>query len=130
MTSENITLYFKQGSSDKVYQASLEEVEYNRFVVNFAYGRRGATLKTGTKTQTPVDYASAKKIYDKLVKSKTAEGYAPGAEGPQYVHTDADTRDTGIHCQSLNFITATEARRLIKDDEWWAQGKYDGKRML
>jgi len=40
MTSENITLYFKQGSSDKVYTASLEEVENNRFVVNFAYGRR------------------------------------------------------------------------------------------
>jgi len=130
MTSEYITLYFKQGSSDKVYNVSLEEVEHNRFVVNFAYGRRGATLKTGTKTKTPVDYASAKKLYDKLVKSKTAEGYVPGAAGPQYVHTDADTRDTGVHCQLLNFIEAAEAERLIKDDAWWAQKKYDGKRML
>jgi bifunctional non-homologous end joining protein LigD len=130
MTSEKITLYFKQGNSDKVYQAALEAVEHNRFVVNFAYGRRGATLKTGTKTKIPVDYASAKKLYDKLVKSKTSEGYAPGAAGPQYVHTDADTRDTGVQCQLLNFIEAAEAERLIKDDAWWAQKKYDGKRML
>ncbi len=130
MKTEHITLYFKQGSSDKVYHASLEEVEDDRFVVNFAYGRRGATLKTGTKTKSPLGYDAARKIYDKLVKSKTSKGYVPGAEGPQYVHTDADTTDTGIHCQLLNFIEEAEAERLINDDDWWAQEKYDGKRML
>ena len=108
MTSENITLYFKQGSSDKVYTASLEETENKRFVVHFAYGRRGATLTTGTKTKTPVDYASAKKIYDKLVKSKTAKGYKPGAESPLYVHTDTDMKDTGVQCQLLNFIEESQ----------------------
>ncbi|MCP4403093.1 MAG: WGR domain-containing protein [bacterium] len=130
MPSETITLYFKRGGSDKVYTAALEEVEHKRFVVNFAYGRRGATLKTGTKTSTPVEYADAKKIYDKLVKSKTSKGYAPGTAGPQYVHTDADTRDTGVQCQLLNFIEEAGAERLIQDDDWWAQEKYDGKRML
>ncbi len=130
MKSENITLHFKQGSSDKVYSASLEEVEDKHFVVNFAYGRRGATLTTGTKTKTPVDYASAKKTYDKLVKSKTSKGYTPGTEGPQYVHTDADMKDTGIQCQLLNFIEKTHVTRCINDDNWWAQEKYDGKRML
>ncbi len=130
MTSENITLYFKQGNSDKIYTASLEEAENNRFVVNFAYGRRGATLTTGTKTKTPVDYDSAKKAYDKLVKSKTSKGYAPGAEGPQYVHADTDTRDTGIQCQLLNFIEESHVTQYIQDDDWWAQEKYDGKRML
>jgi bifunctional non-homologous end joining protein LigD len=30
----------------------------------------------------------------------------------------------------LNFIEEAEAERLIKDDDWWAQEKYDGKRML
>ena len=130
MTSENITLYFKQGRSDKVYTVSLEEVENGRFVVNFAYGRRGATLRTGTKTKTPVNYASAKKTYTKLVKSKTSKGYAPGAEGPQYVHTDTDTRDTGVRCQLLNFIGESKVTQCIHDDDWWAQEKYDGKRML
>ena len=61
MISERISLYLKQGKSDKVYNASLEEVEGNHFLVNFAYGRRGATLRTGTKTKKPVKYASARK---------------------------------------------------------------------
>jgi len=130
MKSENITLYFKQGRSDKVYTASLEEVGSNSFVVNFAYGRRGSTLKTGTKTKTPAAYDSAKKTYDKLVKSKTSKGYKPGAEGPQYVHTDTDTRDTGIQCQLLNFIEESQVSQYIDDDDWWAQEKYDGRRML
>jgi bifunctional non-homologous end joining protein LigD len=130
MKSEKMTLYFKQGTSDKVYNASIEEGEDNGFVVNFAYGRRGATLTTGTKTKTPVDYASAKKIYDKLVKSKTSKGYTPGEEGPQYVHTDADAKDMGVQCQLLSFIEESQVTQLIHDDGWWAQEKYDGKRML
>ncbi len=130
MKSESITLYFRQGTSDKVYQASLEEAGDGKFAVNFAYGRRGATFTTGTKTQEPVDYASAKKIYDKLVKSKTVKGYTPGQDGPQYVHTDADSRETGVQCQLLNFIEESEAESLISDRSWWAQEKYDGKRML
>ncbi len=128
MISEKIALYFKQGSSDKVYHASIEEAGNNNFVVNFAFGRRGSTLKTGTKTKTAVDYVSAKKIYDKLVKSKTAEGYILGAEGTHY--TDADTKDMGVQCQLLNFIEESQVAQFIYDDDWWAQEKYDGKRML
>ncbi len=128
MKSEKIALYFKQGSSDKVYNASIEEADSNSFVVNFSYGRRGATLTTGTKTKTPVDYASARKIYDKLVKSKTSKGYAPGKQGSQY--TDADTNDTGVRCQLLNFIEESNVTQFINDKDWWAQEKHDGKRML
>ncbi len=47
-------------------------------MVNFAYGRRGATLSTGTKTSTPVDYQTAKHTYDKLVREKMAKGYTAG----------------------------------------------------
>jgi len=82
------------------------------------------------KTKTPVDYASAKKIYDKLVKSKTSKGYTPGEEGSKYVHTDTDMKDTGVHCQLLNFVEEAVALQLIKDNKWWAQEKYDGRRML
>ncbi len=130
MKSENITLYFKQGKSDKIYKASMEEVAGDGFIVNFAYGRRGSTLKTGTKTKTPVDYDKAQKIYNKLVKSKTSKGYAPGEDGSRYVHTDADSRETGVQCQLLNFVEESEAMRLNDDGGWWAQEKHDGKRML
>ena len=90
--SERITLYYREGSSDKVYQASIEP-QGELFVVNFAYGRRGSTMNTGTKTQTPMDYHSAKSIYDKLVREKKAKGYTEGPDGTR--HTAATGAGTG-----------------------------------
>ena len=37
---ESTTLYFKEGSSDKIYQAAIEQQEAG-YLVTFAYGRRG-----------------------------------------------------------------------------------------
>ena len=128
-TPETITLYYREGSSDKTYQASIEP-KAGGFVVNFAFGRRGSTLQTGTKTAQPVDYAAAKKIYDKLVAEKTAKGYTPGESGTPYQHTDLQARATGVLPQLLNPIDEAEAEKLIADDNWWAQEKLDGKRVL
>ena len=45
------TLHYREGSSDKVYHVRLEaNGSPDKFLVNFAYGRRGATLQCGTKT--------------------------------------------------------------------------------
>jgi len=128
MKPEKITLYFQQGKSDKIYKAALEEQD-GLFLVNFAYGRRGATLKTGTKTQTPVAYEKAKKIYDKLVLTKSAKGYVPNADESDYVY-ETDQVKTGIHCQLLNPIEELELTEFINNKEWWGQEKMDGKRML
>ena len=86
MKSEKITLYFKQTDADKIYTASLEAIDNGGFVVNVAYGDRGSTLTIGTKTKTPVNYEAAKKIYDTLVKRKTAKGYSPSEQEAQYLH--------------------------------------------
>ena len=67
--TQRTTLHYREGSSDKVYQASIEP-QGEGFVVNFAYGRRGSTMSTGTKTQAPVDYDTAKTIHEKLVREK------------------------------------------------------------
>ena len=125
---EQITLYFKQGTSDKVYKASLEE-KNNLFIVNFAYGRRGSTLKTGTKTQEPVEFEKAKKIYDKLVNDKASKGYIPSEDSSTYTY-DSDKVQTGIHCQLLNPIENEELLEKIEDNQWVLQEKMDGKRML
>jgi len=127
--NESIELAFKEGSSDKVYQAELKE-EPSGYVVNFAYGRRGNTLATGTKTAAPVEYATAKKVYDKLVHSKTVKGYKPeGGEDLGIKVVDAK-QDTGLRPQLLNEITEEEADKYINDDRWCAQEKNDGRRKI
>ena len=126
---ERITLYFRQGSSDKVYQAAIEPAD-DGFVVNFAYGRRGSALTTGTKTNAPVSLEEAQRIYTKLVTEKTAKGYTPGESGTPYQHSDRAEQVSGILPQLLNSIDAEEATVLITDPDWCVQEKFDGRRML
>src|ERR1035437_2430826 len=130
---QHIELEFREGTSDKVYRAAIEAAD-NGFVVNFAYGRRGATLSTGTKTTMPVTYGEATSIYEKLVLSKTAKGYKPvGGTQTQGIGTsvtDRERRDTGLRAQLLNPITEDEADKYLTDDDWCAQEKFDGRRML
>jgi bifunctional non-homologous end joining protein LigD len=73
---KNISLYFKEGSSDKEYHIQLIPMEKG-FVVNFQYGRVGNTLTPGTKTPIAVSEAEADKVYNKLVKEKMGKGYQP-----------------------------------------------------
>ena len=126
---EQITLYYREGSSDKVYQTCIEPKD-GGYVVNFAYGRRGATLSTGTKTAEPVDYTTAKRIYDRLVAEKTAKGYTPGADGTPYRHTDREGRSTRIYCQLLNPVDKGQLESLLQNPDFWLQEKHDGRRLL
>ncbi len=73
-------LVFQEGRSDKVYEVDLCEVSANRYVVNFRYGRRGATLKEGAKTTQPVMLTEAEKIFALLVAEKTKKGYKDEAK--------------------------------------------------
>ena len=129
---QSTTLFFRQGSSDKIYQAAIEEVtgDNDAFLVNFAYGRRGSTLKTGTKTQKPVTREKATTIFDKLITSKQAKGYSPGEDGTPYVGTGSENISTGIHCQLLNSIEEDEVSRLLTDSKHCLQEKFDGRRLL
>jgi bifunctional non-homologous end joining protein LigD len=126
---EQITLYFRQGSSDKVYQASIAQ-QNGGFAVHFAYGRRGTTLQTGTKTQEPVPYDQAKNIYDRLVAEKAAKGYTPGEDGTPYQRTDKADQFSGINCQLLNPIEDDQVHRYIENPAFCAQEKFDGRRVL
>ena len=127
----NTELEYREGASDKVYNVAIEE-SGKGFVVNFAYGRRGSTLNTGTKTQSPVSLEEAQAIHDKLVKSKTTKGYKPVNSGTAIgmIATDQEQRDTGLRPQLLNPITEDDASAYLDDDRWCAQEKYDGRRML
>jgi len=123
-------LYYREGSSDKVYNCQIETAG-ERFVVNFSYGRRGSTLNTGTKTNVPVEYESALRIFDKLVKEKKAKGYTDGEAGTPYQHSEQlQQQPSGILPQLLNAIDEVEASNLMANENWCMQEKYDGRRLI
>ena len=121
------TLYYREGSSDKVYQCQIEQAG-ERFLVNFAYGRRGGTLNTGTKTNVPVSLDDAKRIFDKLVKEKRSKGYSEGESGTPYQHSDQ--QPSGTLPQLLNPIDESQVLSLMNDDNWCMQEKQDGRRLI
>ena len=129
MVKESIALSYQEGASDKVYNAEIIENQ-DGFLVNFAYGRRGNTLVTGTKTKESVTYDLAKKTYDKLVKSKTSKGYKEKGENGQVINTVTDKQDTGIRPQLLNELTEEEAMSYIRDPAYCMQEKFDGRRRM
>ena len=126
---KQITLYYREGSSDKVYQVQLKPQD-GAWVVNFQYGRRGNTLTSGTKTQSPVEYANAKKTYDKLVKEKTSKGYTPGEDGTPFAGTEQSGQVSGILPQLLNPMDESDLEYFISSPAHWMQEKYDGRRIL
>ncbi len=75
-------LKFQDAKSDKVYEVDLCEAGEGKYLVNFRYGRRGANLKEGTKTEEPVTLEKAEKLFSSLVNSKTKKGYKDDAATP------------------------------------------------
>jgi len=124
------SLYFREGSSDKEYHATIEP-KGDGYVVNFAYGRRGSTLAAGTKTAVPVPLEQAQAIHQKLVASKVAKGYrVTGDSSMPYQQSGDEGRDTGIRCQLLNAVEESELSRLLTDNRHCLQEKHDGRRLL
>lgn len=124
---KTITLYCKEGTADKVYQVTLEESGTGH-VVNFANGRRGGTMRTGTKTSSPVTIDEANKIYDKLIKEKLSGGYKPGEDSVQYQSIASEKEMTGLRPQLL--AETREESTFLTDDDIVMQEKHDGERCM
>ena len=74
----SVRLWMKEGRSDKIYEIDLVDLERPddaRYLVNFRYGRRGSSLRDGTKTSSPVSRANAEKLFDSVMVSKINDGY-------------------------------------------------------
>ncbi len=82
---KSIQLFFQEGNSDKVYEIELLESGVDAYVVNFRYGRRGGTLKEGTKTVFPVSLAEAEKLFAELENEKRKKGYADEGENANFI---------------------------------------------
>lgn len=129
-TIQSASLHYREGASDKVYHASIEPKD-DGYVVTYAYGRRGTTLTTGTKTDLPVPLETATKLFNKLVASKLAKGYRRVGEAAlPYAQKGNEGTDTGIRCQLLNPVDEIRLTELMDDKRHWLQEKHDGRRLL
>lgn len=134
-------LFFQEGSSDKVYHATMIDEGGGAFTVEVEWGRRGSTLNRGRKA-VKVSRAAAQKMYDKLVREKTGKGYEvltdevkPAAVAPPEGE-GSGSRATGIRkkvgvaAQLLNAIEEERLEELLADAHHLAQQKIDGSRVL
>ncbi|MCB1052030.1 MAG: hypothetical protein KDC71_15635, partial [Acidobacteria bacterium] len=117
-------LFFKQGSSDKVYEVDLCEVSDGKFVVNFRYGRRGSNLKDGSKTALPVVFERAEAIYNDLIAEKKKGGYSEGtASGPvakiqRAPQIQADSRESALMAQLKQAVDRSPSRKKLRRLLW------------
>ena len=129
-TIQSASLHFREGGSDKVYQAAIEP-KGEGYIVTFTYGRRGNTLNVGTKTDLPIPLETATQLFKELVASKIAKGYKPDGETKlSYPQTGSEGIDSGIRCQLLNPVDDGGLIELLNDTQHCLQEKHDGRRML
>jgi predicted DNA-binding WGR domain protein len=119
-------LFFQEGTSDKVYEVDLCEVGADQYVVNFRYGRRGATLKDGSKTPLPVKRAEAQRVFDALVKSKVDKGYAPHASRGDAQHATGMPYRTAPSHAGANDARATFVLETLSG----SSGKWSRERAI
>jgi len=128
MDSRSASLFYREGSSDKVYLTQLVP-EGDGWIVAFQYGRRGKPLASGRKTASPLPYEKAAKVFDKLVAEKTAKGYTPDESGVSFTATEHAGQKTGYQPQLLNAINEEQALALVSEPGLWLlQTKHDGER--
>lgn len=130
---QSTSLYFKDSTSDKVYNITLEEAD-GGYVVNCSWGRRGSALQSATQTKSPVSIDKAITIYQKKITEKTSKGYMPTADlgrtlGNSITVPDTDKPFEPI-CNLLNPINEYQLKQLLIDDSWIMQEKMDGVRMI
>ena len=124
------TLYYRDDRSDKVYKAEISDAGNGLFDVNIAYGRRGSTLTASKKNSSPLALADAKVLLGKVLREKMAKGYTEGADAPYYTATDKEDRFTGVLPMLLNSVDESDMYTCFFDDDWIAEKKFDGKRIM
>lgn len=137
-----VELFFQEGSSDKVYHATLVDEGDGKFSVLVEWGRRNATLNRGAKA-VKVARDKAEKELAKVIHEKTKKGYqeitaeiAPAAVAPPVGQGSASRvastgrKRTGQSAQLLNAIERDALDELFTDPKVVAQQKLDGVRIL
>src|SRR5437879_3510103 len=125
MEPKSISLFFKEGKSDKEYHAQLAPQD-GGWVVTFQYGRRGGALRADTKTPQALPYEDAKKIYDRVVREKLGKGYSTLSNtAPAPVAVPGGNGKATPPCELLTMIELNDVPECLLDPDYWMQEKRD-----
>lgn len=127
---DHISLYYKAGTSDKEYHLEIKGSEAEGWKVEYRYGKRGAKLTAGWKTKMPVDYVTARRVFEIARDKQLSEGYTTGESGTPYVGTENQGKVSGLIPQTPNIIEEEEVAKYLNDDAWCMQEKKDGVRCM
>jgi bifunctional non-homologous end joining protein LigD len=132
-TIESILLFCQDNGSDKVYGLQINQVE-DGYMVFYANGKRGASLKPKALTSSPVTLEEAKILYSTKEKEKRkgkrgVSIYKESQDGGVNLAVSENSgNDSGVRIQLLNTISIEEAKDLCSNPAWIAQEKHDGER--
>ena len=94
---EKVSLYYREGTSNKVYEIHLTQEEEGYRVTGYN-GRRGTKLVAQPKTPRPVPYRTARYIFDNLEASKLNHRRTPyrvaSRETPAGANEKTDAAET------------------------------------
>lgn len=104
---EKVCLFYRDGTSDKVYEIHLTQEEDGYRVTGYN-GRRGTKLVAQPKTPRPVPYRTARYIFDNLEASKLNHRRTPYRVA---------TRETPATANGATSATETTNRQSKKTGE-------------
>jgi bifunctional non-homologous end joining protein LigD len=130
MSDLKTSMYFQEGSSDKVYHVYL--------TASVKGGQRGSTMNRADKG-TYSDFTKAEREYSKIIREKVAKGYkvdststisasAMSNAGIPPMSGPGTKSNSGIILQLSNQIEKEQFEDLMVDDDWVMQEKFDGHR--
>jgi len=129
MSRDKISLWSTEGGSDKTYTLWIEKDQKGCWL-KYLFGPRGGTQNQGTKNKVAFTPEKAEKEYDKILKEKLAKGYKPlGGDVPEYVEVK-EAKDAGIRPMLLTPDTEENLEKYITDDDWCAEEKLNGVRIM
>lgn len=130
-TPLTVNLYSNHGGSNKVYHVYLVKQE-DGWLVNYAHAAVGHSLKTGTKTPSPVPYDKALKAFNALVKEKKngSSHYVEGEPGTAYQQNVDAKALFGHFVQEPSPINFHQLMALTGDPAWGFQIKANGENRL